>query len=211
MADRRFVRDGPDEPAAATRSAIELNVAQTDAACAVAGHADLVLVVGPAGTGKTTALSPAVAQLRAGDRVVFGVAPSATAAEVLQEESGVVSDTLDKLLIEHRLARPPDHRFDPPVGVLSPGFDSPSGSSSDEEFAARQRRDPSKPPLWLRRADRRGHSVGELVADDYGGLLGEDGGVRGGQLSRLSRHRGVEAAQHVEHRLWTVRRHDAVG
>jgi conjugative relaxase-like TrwC/TraI family protein len=116
-ADRRFVHDGPDEPAAATRSAIELNVAQTEAACAVAGHADLVLVVGPAGTGKTTALSPAVAQLRADGRVVFGVAPSATAAEVLQEETGVVADTLDKLLIEHRLARPPDHRYELPVGA----------------------------------------------------------------------------------------------
>ena len=116
-ADRRFVHDGPDEPAAATRSTIELNVAQTAAACSVGGHADLVLVVGPAGTGKTTALSPAVAQLRADGRVVFGVAPSATAAEVLQEETGVVADTLDKLLIEHRLARPPDHRYDLPVGT----------------------------------------------------------------------------------------------
>jgi conjugative relaxase-like TrwC/TraI family protein len=116
-ADRRFVHDGPDEPAAAARSTIELNVAQTKATCAVAGHADLVLVVGPAGTGKTTALSPAVGQLRADGRVVFGVAPSATAAEVLQEESGVVADTLDKLLIEHRLARPPDHHYDLPVGT----------------------------------------------------------------------------------------------
>ena len=49
------------------------------------GSDDLVLVVGPAGTGKTTALAPAVAQLRADGRAVFGVAPSATAAEVLAE------------------------------------------------------------------------------------------------------------------------------
>ncbi len=48
--------DGPDEPAAAERSAIDLTLPQADAACAVAGDADLVLVVGPAGTGKTTAL-----------------------------------------------------------------------------------------------------------------------------------------------------------
>ncbi len=100
-ADRRFVHEGPDEPAAAGRSTVELNVAQREAACAVAGHADLVLVVGPAGTGKTTALSSVVAQLRADGRVVFGVAPSATAAKVLQEESGGVADTVDKLLIEH--------------------------------------------------------------------------------------------------------------
>ena len=44
--------DGPDEPAAAERSAIDLTLPQADAACAVAGHADLVLVVGPAGTGR---------------------------------------------------------------------------------------------------------------------------------------------------------------
>ncbi len=50
--------DGPDEPAAAERSAIDLTLPQADAACAVAGDADLVLVVGPAGTGKTTALRP---------------------------------------------------------------------------------------------------------------------------------------------------------
>ncbi len=51
--------DGPDEPAAAERSAIDLTLPQADAACAVAGDEDLVLVVGPAGTGKTTALRPA--------------------------------------------------------------------------------------------------------------------------------------------------------
>ena len=75
-----------------------------------------MLIVGPAGTGKTTALRPAVAQLRSQGRPVFGVAPSAAAAEVLQHETGVAADTLDKLLIEHRLVRPPDHQYDLPVG-----------------------------------------------------------------------------------------------
>jgi conjugative relaxase-like TrwC/TraI family protein len=116
-ADYRLRHDGPDEPAAAARSDVELTAPQADAACAVAGHSDLVLVVGPAGTGKTTALAPAVAQLRASGRSVFGVAPSATAADVLSEETGIVADTLDKLLIEHRLKRPPDHRYDLPVGA----------------------------------------------------------------------------------------------
>lgn len=116
-ADRRLAYDGVDEPAAASRSAIAMNVAQAAAASAVAGYDDLVLVVGPAGTGKTTALAPAVAQLRGDGRAVFGVAPSATAAEVLHLETGVVADTLDKLLIEHRLTRPPDHRYDLPVGA----------------------------------------------------------------------------------------------
>jgi conjugative relaxase-like TrwC/TraI family protein len=90
---------------------------QRTAASAVAGGAELVLVVGPAGTGKTTALAPAVEQLRLDGRAVFGVAPSAAAAEVLAFETGVEADTVDKLLIEHNLARRPDHRFDLPAGA----------------------------------------------------------------------------------------------
>ncbi|HAM21430.1 MAG TPA: hypothetical protein DCQ04_04005, partial [Actinobacteria bacterium] len=115
--DRRLAYDGIDQPEAVTRSGLDLNPAQAEGAAAVAGSADIVLVVGPAGTGKTTALAPAVAQLRADGRAVFGVAPSATAAEVLSDETGLVADTLDKLLIEHRLNRPPDHRYDLPVGA----------------------------------------------------------------------------------------------
>ena len=48
---------------------------------------------------------------------MFGVAPSATAADVLSEETGVAADTIHKLLIEHTLSRPPDHRYDLPVGA----------------------------------------------------------------------------------------------
>ncbi len=116
-ADRRWRYVGVDNPAAINQAGLNLNIAQADAAAAVAGTDDLVLVVGPAGTGKTTALAPAVAQLRAEGRAVFGVAPSATAADVLQYETGVVADTVDKLLIEHRLQRPPDHRYDLPIGA----------------------------------------------------------------------------------------------
>jgi conjugative relaxase-like TrwC/TraI family protein len=94
-----------------------LNGPQRTTARAVAGSGALVLVVGPGGTGKTTALAPAVEQLRRDGRAVFGVAPSAAAAEVLAAGTGVVADTVDKLLIEHRLARPPDHRYDLPAGT----------------------------------------------------------------------------------------------
>ena len=94
-----------------------MNGVQAQAAAAIAGYDDLVLIVGPAGTGKTTALAPAVEQLRADGRAVFGVAPSATAADVLAAETGLAADTLDKLLVEHRLHRPPDHRYDLPVGA----------------------------------------------------------------------------------------------
>ena len=115
--DRRLAYDGIDRPEAVTRSELDLNPAQAEGAAAVAGTSDIVLVVGPAGTGKTTALAPAIAQLRADGRAVFGVAPSATAAEVLSDETGLVADTLDKLLIEHRLNRAPDHRYNLPAGA----------------------------------------------------------------------------------------------
>ncbi len=116
-ADRRLLHIGQDHPDAAFRSARPLNGVQAQAAAAIAGYDDLVLIVGPAGTGKTTALAPAVEQLRADGRAVFGVAPSATAADVLAAETGLAADTLDKLLVEHRLNRPPDHRYDLPVGA----------------------------------------------------------------------------------------------
>lgn len=91
---------------------------QAEAAAAVAGDRRLVLIVGPAGTGKTTALEPAVRHLQMNRRAVFGVAPSAAAAKVLAVETGVDADTIDKLLIEHRTrTRPPAPRFDLPAGT----------------------------------------------------------------------------------------------
>lgn len=95
----------------------ELTAVQNQAAGAVAGERRLVLVVGPAGTGKTTAMRPAVARLHIDGRPCFGVAPSAAAAEVLAVDTGIDADTLDKLLIEHRLDRPPRHRYDLPAGT----------------------------------------------------------------------------------------------
>jgi len=121
-ADRRLTREN-EQPAAAAfqqsvveRSEVELTGPQTETAAAVAGETPLVLIVGPAGTGKTTALKPAVEQLHADRRPVFGVAPSATAAEVLGAETGVAADTIDKLIIEHQLQRPPSAVYDLPAG-----------------------------------------------------------------------------------------------
>ncbi|MCP3856217.1 MAG: relaxase domain-containing protein [Actinomycetia bacterium] len=116
-AERRHTRVGVDSAHAPNRSPIELSGPQAQTAAAVAGDTDLVLVVGPAGTGKTTALAPAVAQLQADGRPVFGVTPSAAAADVLATETRVTADTLDKLLTEHNLNRPPDHRYDLPTGA----------------------------------------------------------------------------------------------
>jgi conjugative relaxase-like TrwC/TraI family protein len=97
----------------------ELTIPQRQLASAVAGTHQLVVAVGPAGSGKTSAIAPAVNQLRADGRPVFGVAPSATAAEVLADGTGIDADTLDRLLIEHRLDRPPDHRYNlPPATTI---------------------------------------------------------------------------------------------
>ena len=90
---------------------------QQAVAAAIAGDRQLVLVIGPAGTGKTTAIKPGVEHLHEQGRTVFGVAPSAVAADVLGTETGVDADTIDKLLYEHRGPRRPRHRFDLPAGA----------------------------------------------------------------------------------------------
>ena len=104
-------------PAAPIPTPEHLSGPQREVAAAIAGTDELVLVVGPAGTGKTTAIKPAVQHLRSTGRVVFGVAPSAVAAEVLATETGVDADTLDKLLIEHTLKRPPHAGYDLAAGA----------------------------------------------------------------------------------------------
>lgn len=108
-----------DEPApSASVEAAGLDVLQADAAAAVAGRDRLVLVVGPAGAGKTTTLRAAVDDLRRHDGVVFGVAPSAKAARVLERETSVASETLAKFLHEwQRTDRPPAPRYRLPAGA----------------------------------------------------------------------------------------------
>jgi hypothetical protein len=78
----------------------------------------LVLVVGPAGAGKTTMLAAAVDDLTHQGRKVFGVAPTAKAARVLESETGMGSDTVAKLLHEwRRTDRPPERPWRLPVGA----------------------------------------------------------------------------------------------
>ena len=77
-------------------------------AASVAGDDRLVLVVGPAGAGKTRMLAAAVNDLHAHHRAVFGVAPTAKAARVLERDTGMRADTVAKLLHEwQRPDRPP--------------------------------------------------------------------------------------------------------
>ena len=85
-----------------------LDVLQAEAAASVAGDDRLVLVVGPAGAGKTRMLAAAVDDLHAQRRAVFGVAPTAKAARVLERDTGMRADTVAKLLHEwQRPDRPP--------------------------------------------------------------------------------------------------------
>jgi conjugative relaxase-like TrwC/TraI family protein len=95
----------------------EIDLLQAEAAAAAAGQDEFVLVVGPAGTGKTTTMRRAVDDLRRQSRPVFGVTPTAKAAKVLRDETGMPPDTLAKLLHEWRAGDP------------SPAYRLPRGST----------------------------------------------------------------------------------
>jgi conjugative relaxase-like TrwC/TraI family protein len=99
-----------DDPAPSTIvDTVGLDVLQADAAAAVAGHDPLVLVVGPAGAGKTRMLTAARTDLHANARPVFGLAPTAKAARVLERDTGMRADTVAKLLHEwSHPDRPPE-------------------------------------------------------------------------------------------------------
>ncbi|MDQ3430653.1 MAG: AAA family ATPase, partial [Actinomycetota bacterium] len=78
---------------------------QTCAAAAIASTEPLVMVVGPAGTGKTTTTASAVRTIRDERRPVVGLAPSGKAADVLGAEAGCPTATLARLLVQHRDGR----------------------------------------------------------------------------------------------------------
>ncbi|MGZ0192452.1 MAG: ATP-dependent DNA helicase [Acidimicrobiales bacterium] len=96
-----------------------LDDGQHDAASAVAGHDRLVLVVGPAGAGKTRMLQAAVTDLHAQTRSVIGFAPTAKAARVLETGTGMPADTVAKLLYE----------LDHPDPNRQPWFDAGPGTT----------------------------------------------------------------------------------
>jgi hypothetical protein len=103
-----------DQPAPSPTARTEgLDVVQADAARAVAGHDRLVVIVGPAGAGKTTMLARAVDDLHRQGRPVFGLAPTAKAALILGQETGMTADTVAKLLYEWNRSdgRPPRDRY----------------------------------------------------------------------------------------------------
>jgi conjugative relaxase-like TrwC/TraI family protein len=106
---------GPPSPSN-TVDRTELDVLQAEAAASVAGDDRLVLVVGPAGAGKTRMLT-AAADLDHQGREVFGVAPTAKAARVLERDTGIRSDTVKLLHEWQRSDRPPGRDFQLPAGA----------------------------------------------------------------------------------------------
>lgn len=76
--------------------------AQRGACDAMASHQPLVLVVGPAGTGKTTTTARAVRILQHQRRLVVALAPSGKAADVLGLEAGCPAETLAAFLTRHQ-------------------------------------------------------------------------------------------------------------
>ncbi|MGH3452561.1 MAG: MobF family relaxase [Haloechinothrix sp.] len=115
-----FAIDAHDTPArpSPTLDRTGLDVLQAAAAAAVSGDDALVLVVGPAGTGKTTTLRRAATDLGAHGRHVFAVAPTAKAAKVLRDETGMPSATVAKLLHEWHNRQPHDEYRLPPGTTL---------------------------------------------------------------------------------------------
>ena len=106
-----------DPTPSATVRTVNLDDLQANAASSVAGHDRLVLVVGPAGTGKTTMLRAVVTDLEREDRPAFGLAPTAKAAGVLRRETGLESDTVAKLIHEWtRTERSPEAANRLPIG-----------------------------------------------------------------------------------------------
>jgi conjugative relaxase-like TrwC/TraI family protein len=91
------------------RRAIEAAGLGRDQAAAVeallTGGERIICVVGPAGVGKSHLLSAARAGWEAAHHEVRGLAPSARAAAVMDEEAGIKSDTLAKALAEIKRGR----------------------------------------------------------------------------------------------------------
>ena len=106
------------EVLARAESAAGLDAEQAQAAVLVAGTDRAVVIVGPAGTGKTTTLRPVVEALRAQDRDVLGLAPTAVAAETLANDTGVGAENVAMFLTLHDSGEPPAHVALRPGGTL---------------------------------------------------------------------------------------------
>lgn len=104
---------------------------QAGVAEAIRGQGRLVLVVGPAGAGKTTAVRSGAAGLAAQGRAVVGLAPSGKAADVLAVTAGIDATTLAKFLHQHRAPDGPARDWALPSGATVV-LDEAGMASSDD-------------------------------------------------------------------------------
>jgi conjugative relaxase-like TrwC/TraI family protein len=103
LVERGIASDAPSVSAEATETTVRetptLTAEQTAMLRAVASSQDRVIcVVGHAGSGKTTAARAVADAFRAARVPVIGAAPTGIAAEKLQDETGIPSTTLHRLL-----------------------------------------------------------------------------------------------------------------
>ena len=157
-----------------------------EAVVAVTDRGELELIVGPAGAGKTTMLAAAVLNLAAQGRLAFGVAPTATAAEVLAAETGMAADTLDKLLTEHsRPTRPPQSGYDLPAG--STVIVDEAGTAATPKLAELARlADQHRWRIVLVGDPRQFSAVGR--GGMFGHLVDSHGGIELDQVHRFRHH-----------------------
>lgn len=96
-----------------------LDAGQAATVTALTEHSTSVAtVVGPAGSGKTRMLAAAAHAWRAGGIDVFGLAPTAGAADQLARGAGIRADTIDKLLHEHHHPDGPHSKYRLPPGTV---------------------------------------------------------------------------------------------
>lgn len=101
-----------------------LDSSQADAvATMLATTRPVVMVVGPAGAGKTRTLAAAVDSWRRAGVSVFGVGPSATSAQQLADGAGTAADTLHQLVYENHTKwaesrQPPRQEWVLPAGSV---------------------------------------------------------------------------------------------
>ena len=96
-----------------------LDDGQTNAVrCLTQQPTTVATVVGPAGSGKTRMLRTTADNWAAAGIDVYGLAPTARAADELEHGAGIRADTIDKLLYEHAKPHGRDPAYDLPAGTV---------------------------------------------------------------------------------------------
>ncbi|EWT04014.1 TrwC relaxase, partial [Intrasporangium chromatireducens Q5-1] len=158
-----------------------LSAEQADAVCRIAGSGRVVdLLVGPAGTGKSTTMAGvrAVWEAQHGPGSVVGLAPSAAAAHVLAEAVGVPTENTAKWLIE--TTRQPERKAI--LARLRARLDRASPSLRTRALVREAHRTTDEMERWGLRA-------GQLVIIDEASMTGT---LELDQITTLARDAGAK-------------------